>query len=163
MVSFEYNIGINENGRPVIEPTERTDKELHFVEHKFMGLEIARSVIENTIKMHEENPEKWPLPVQDYEELKLVLKHIQKVSDIFASTILNQNNVIDMSNDILSKSQYDFDVENQEELFNLNYNGIIVNNDIYIRKEGLKVKVLSENKIYELKGGIDNQHWIDIS
>jgi len=59
MFSFEYSIELNPHGRPVITPSEKTDQELDFIEHKFMALELARTIITNTISSDYDDPKKY--------------------------------------------------------------------------------------------------------
>jgi hypothetical protein len=63
---------------------------------------------------------------------------------------------------ISTNRNYDVQVDNIEERNKLNYNGFIYGNKIYVRHLGLKVLVLSDMKIYELQGGIDDTNWEEI-
>jgi hypothetical protein len=163
MFSFEYSIELNPHGRPVITPTEKTDKELDFIEHKFMALELARTIITNTIDNHDENPEKYSLQPSDLAGLLAAKSDIEKICDIFANAIKNQMNLMDDANAILNPQTYNLQVKTMKDLYSLNYNGIIYDTTIFKRVEGLRVKVLADMRIYELRGGIDNNNWIDVT
>lgn len=161
MFSFEYSIELNPYERPIIVPSKKTDKELDFIEHKFMCLELARTIIENAIILHEKNPEKRPLPQDEYDRLKSVLSELERICDVFAISIKNQMNLLNDANTLLSPKKYDLQVDSIEELYNLNYNGIIYGDLVFRREEGLRVMLLNTNQIFELKGGIDNIHWVN--
>jgi hypothetical protein len=154
MYSFEYSIELNEHGRPVIEPSKKTDKELDFLEHKFMAFEIVRVILNQTIEVK-------TVPTKDLERMKFILTEVEKMSDVFALTIKNQTELLNNAQTLLNPLQYDMEIGTIEELHRLNYNGIIYGDKILTRKEGLRVMVMTENKVYELKGGIDNEHWFN--
>ena len=159
MYSFDYSIELNEFQRPVIVPSKKTDKELDLTEHKFMALELVRSLLTSTLENHERNPEKRPIPPNEYDRMKNVLLEVEKMSDIFALTIRDQMELLNDTKVMLNPQQYDMQVGTVEELHGLNYNGIIYGEQIFGRKEGFRVMVMKEGKVYELKGGIDNEHW----
>lgn len=163
MFSFEYKIDLNEYGRPIITPSEKTDKELDFIEHKFMALELARAIVTNTISAHEENPIKRPLEQSDLTVLVGVRKDLEKICDIYATAIKDQMSLMNDVTTLIAPQKYDLQVDTLHELYKLNYNGIIYNNEIYKRVIGLRVKVLSTKQIYELRDGIDNANWIDVT
>ncbi len=162
MFSLEYNIEINEYGRPIIELSDKSDKELDGIEHKFMAMEIARTIFGSMIKIHEENPDKFPLSEDVYERMKISFFEIQNTADKYAETILAQKSLMDESNMYINQA-YDILVETIDDLYDMNYNGIIYVDKIFVRMEGLKVKVQTKNRIYQLQNGIDNQHWVDIT
>ena len=163
MFSFEYLIELNEHGRPVIQPTKKTDQELDFIEHKFMALELARAIVTNTLSSHEQDPIKRPLQPTDISSLRHVCADLEKICDIFALAIKDQMKLMDDTNELLNPQKYDIQVDTLDEIYNLNYNGIIYENQIFKRTIGLRVKVLTTQQIYELRNGIDNEHWIDVT
>lgn len=163
MFSFEYTIELNEHGRPYIVASPKTKKELDFLEHKFMGLELARALVLNTIHSHVENPEKFQMNESELDRLKNLNNELLKICDIFAHAIKDQMEVMEVASNYQNPQVYDMQVLNDEELHALNYNGIIYGELILKRVEGLKVKVLSSKKIYALRGGIDNINWIDVT
>lgn len=155
MFSFEYNITTNEHGRPIIEISDKTLKELDSIEHKFMALEMSRTIIETSVLANEKKP---ILTEDEFTELKTVLFGLRRISDIFALTIKNQNALLDTIWD-----KYDVEVRTMDDLYKLNYNGFFYNERIFSRKIGLRVRVSENGKVYELKDGIDNQHWVDVT
>jgi hypothetical protein len=163
MFSFEYKIDLNEYGRPIITPSEKTDKELDFIEHKFMALELARAIVTNTISSHEENPIKRPLEPTDLTVLVGVRKELEKICDIYATAIKDQMSLMNDVNTLISPQKYDVQVDTLDEMHKLNYNGIIYNGEIFKRHIGLRVRILSTKQIFELRDGIDNTNWIDVT
>jgi hypothetical protein len=150
MLKIEYEIKLNENGRPYIDlPTDYEDKP----EDKFFVLELARYLLQNVYvrRSAEFDP---------YTAAKLddCINILGQVSDEVAILLFKQMQVIgDFA--IITNRNYDVQVDSIEERNKLNYNGFIYNNKIYVRHEGLKVLVLSDMKIYELQGGIDDTNW----
>ncbi len=162
MFKFEYDIDLNNDGRPYVNPQGETLKELAFVEHKFMAMEIARYVIGSTINTHFNNPIKFPLPDGELPRLQDLEAELTRISDIYAGTIKEQFELLGIA-DRLINQKFDLTVLNIAERDALNYNGIIFADRVYKRQEGLKVKLIQTGQIFELIGGIDNIHWIDIT
>ena len=158
MFKFEYEIGLNENGRPFINPIGDTINEMSFVEHKFMAMELAWYIVGSTINLHLSNPENLTLPDGELERLKTLENEIARLSNIYAKTIKQQMELMGEIDKLINKP-FDITVLNEEERDSLNYNGIIFNDRIFKREEGLKVKIIETGQVFELKGGIDNEHW----
>jgi hypothetical protein len=161
MFNFEYEIELNDEGRPFINPVGATTKEMSFVEHKFMGMELARYIVGSTINLHLEKGDKFPLPEGELERLQYLESEITRISDIYAANIRDQFELLGIADRLLNKN-FDLTVLNIAERDALNYNGIIFDDRIYKRQEGLKVKLIQTGQIFELKGGIDNEHWTEI-
>lgn len=161
MFKFEYDIDLNDNGRPYINPIGATTKEMSFVEHKFMGMELARYIVGSTINSHIHNPEKFSLPEGELERLQILEAEITRLSDIYANIIKDQFELLGIADRLLNKN-FDISVLDEKERDALNYNGIIFDDRLFKRTEGLKVKLLKTGQIFELKGGIDNEHWTEI-
>jgi len=155
MFSFEYNITTNEHGRPIIDISDKTLKELDSIEHKFMALEMSRTIIETSVIANQKKP---VLSEEEFNELKSVLFGLRKISDIFALTIKNQNALLNTVWD-----NFDVEVKTMDDLYKLNYNGFFYKDRIFSRKIGLRVRVIENGNVYELKDGIDNQHWVDVT
>lgn len=161
MFKFEYDIELNDNGRPFINPIGTTTKEMNFVEHKFMGMELARYIVGSTINAHFENPEKYILPEGEIDRLKFLESEITRISNIYASTIKDQFELLGIADRLLNKN-FDISVLDEKERDSLNYNGIIFDDKLFKRAEGLKVKLIKTGQIFELVGGIDNEHWTEV-
>ena len=132
-----------------------------FVEHKFMCIEITRTFIAQTILAHQRNPEKRPLPQEEVERLINLENELIRLSNIFAKTIKEQVDLIDIADRLINKS-FDVSVDTEADRDALNYNGFIFDERIFKRVEGLRVKVLSTGEIFKLEGGVDNEHWTKI-
>jgi hypothetical protein len=157
MFSFEFEIELNEQGRPIIVPNKDVVKTLDAVELKFMGLEIARAVLDGVIDKTKK---------RDTESFKTLVEadvELHRICDIFAKAVKDQMDVLKIIDKYTSAQKYDLQVDTMDDLYNLNYNGIIYADEIFKREIGLKVKVLQEKKIYELQNGIDNNNWTDIT
>jgi len=153
MHKIEYEIKLNENGRPYIYlPEDFEDKS----EHKFFVMEL-------TIYMLQEIYHKRinQLDQNTIDKLKQSIDVLLMVSDEAAGIIKGQ---LETMGDILliTNKAHHIQVKTINERDNLNYNGIIYNNKIFKRIEGLKVLVTEDMKIYELKDGIDNKNWVEI-
>lgn len=161
MFNFQYEILLNKEGRPYINPVGETNKEMSFIEHKFMGIELCRSIISQTLFSHQENPEKRPLEIDEINRLIQLENELNRISDIFAKSIKDQIDLVDIADRLINKN-FDISVVSIEDRDNLNYNGFIYDDRIFKRQEGLKVKVLQTGEIFELVGGVDNEHWTKI-
>jgi hypothetical protein len=161
MFKFEYEIKLNDHGRPYIDPAGETLKELGFVEHKFMAMELARYIVGSTINLHQQEPDRLTLPEGELDRLLNLENEITRLSNIYAKTIKDQFELLGIADKLLNKD-FDFTVFNLEELYALNYNGIIVDDRLFKRIDGLKVKLTQTGQIYELVGGVDNIHWTEI-
>jgi hypothetical protein len=158
MFNFQYEIKIGEDGRPYISPLNETDREMSFIEHKFMAIELCRTFVAQTILAYQKDPERRPLPPGEIERLLNLEDELIRFSNIFAKTIREQFDLLDIADRLINK-EYDISVDTIEERDDLNYNGIIFQDRIFKRVEGLRVRVLRDGEIYELKGGVDNEHW----
>lgn len=153
MHKFEYEIQLNEDGRPFINiPENYVEKP----EDKFMALELTCYILRKLIEKRGNN-----LDDDTLKALENSFKNIIMISDEVADLIKGQMEV-SAEFDLLTKDSYHIQVENIKERNALNYNGIIRGDKIYKRVQGLRVLVTSENKIYELRDGIDNENWIEI-
>jgi hypothetical protein len=155
MFNFQYEIHFAEDGRPFIEPVGLTTKEMSFIEHKFMCLEITRTFISQTVLSHQQ---KGTLPSEELDRLIRMEGDLIRVSNVLAKTIKDQKDLLNIADRLINKN-YDVSVNSIEERNALNYEGFIFDDRIYKRVEGLKVKVLNTGEIFELIGGVDNEHW----
>jgi len=169
MQEIRYKIDLNENGRPCIDlPPDY----LHNQEDKFFALEITRYYLqvvfarmdrsmydENTMRRFEDNIQF--LGQMGDEMAEIIFDDMVKNGDI--AMAMNEG---EFNAHIYQKSIADRDA--------LSMTHIIFNNKIFKREIGLKVFVYDENEsesldiyndvngIYELVGGITNEHWVKI-
>jgi hypothetical protein len=153
MNKIEYEIKLNDAGRPCIELSKDYEDK---PEDKFFSIELARYVLQQVYARRSAE--------FDQEASKSIENGIAllgQIGDEIANLLWeNMKNVGDMSFHI--NKNYHIIVDTIEERDNLNPEGILQGNRLYLRQEGLKVFVTSENKIYELKNGITNENWKEI-
>lgn len=150
MLKFEYEIKLNDKGRPYIYiPDSYVDNS----EDKFMALELTRYIINNLLYLRESD-----LPPDQIKALKLTNETIEMISDEIAILLRKQMEVLGEV-EINMYRNYHIKVDTIKDRDNLNYNGILYNNKIFKRMIGLKVLVLEDMNIYELVDGIDNKNW----
>lgn len=147
---IEYEIDINDEGRPYIKLPEDFED---CPENKFFVLELTRYLLSSLINKKSDN-----LDDETINKLMTSNALISIISDEVASILRNQMEATGVIYFNL-KNMYHIKVQTIEERDKLNYNGIIYEDIIYKRIEGLKVFVEDENKIYELIDGIDNENW----
>jgi hypothetical protein len=150
MLKFEYEIKLNDEGRPYIDiPESYEDKP----EDKFMALELSRYVINNLIELRKND-----LPEDQIKALESTFETLEVISDELAILLKQQMEVMGEA-EITIHRNYHITVDTIKDRNNLNYEGIIHKGKIFKRMIGLKVLVLEDMNIYELVDGIDNENW----
>ncbi len=152
-MTFEYEIKLNENGRPyVYMPKDYIDSP----EDKFMAIEITRYVLITSLARN-----KNKLSANGVLSIKNTINNLEVISNEVADLLKQQ--MENKGEFVLNiQTQYHIAVDTLKERDKLNYEGIIYNNKIYKRTEGLKVLVMETKSIYELKNGIDNENWVKL-
>jgi len=153
MLKIEYEIKLNESGRPYIElPVDYDNK----AEDRFFVLELARYFLQGVCQRR--SAEFDPHTANKLNDCVGIL---EQISDEVAIILYNQ---MEMLGEIIVpfNNKYHIRVETIEERDSLNRKGIIYNGKIFRRQEGLKVLVSSIMKIYELREGIGNENWVEI-
>jgi hypothetical protein len=157
---IEYDIVMNEHGRPCILPLNDIDQ--HSMEHKFLAYEITRSALVHSFKEYKKNPEKYTNITEDQvKSLEAALVEVTSIADLYARTILEQRKVLTETDMLFNK--FEVEVDTEEERNNLNYNGFFYNERLFKREPGLRVKVKATGEVFELQNGIDNEHWVNIT
>ena len=154
MFEFKYQINLTENGRPYI---DIPDEYNHNPEDKFMAVEITKYLLSQVYDNRKSEGTNL-----DIESLETTLGTLEIISDQMAMIIKEQMESMEELDYILQK-RYHILVKDIEDRNKLNYEGIIYNGKIYKREPGLKVLVANEMKIYELRGGRDNDNWKEIN
>lgn len=150
MLKFEYEIKLNDEGRPYIHiPESYEDKS----EDKFMALELSRYVIDNLLNLR-----KQELPEDQIKALESTYETLEVLSDELAILLKQQMEVMGEV-EINMYRKYHITVNTKKDRDNLNYEGIIHKGKIFKRMIGLRVLVLEDMNIYELVNGIDNENW----
>ena len=153
MHTIDYEINLNERGRPCIGlPTSYKDKP----EDKFFAMEIARYVLQNTYDRLSEN-----FDIETAKKLDITLRVLGQIGDQMAELLWNGMKASGDAEMIMGKS-YNVAVDTIEERNDLATTGILEDEKIFLRTEGLKVFVKDENKIYMLSGGDKNENWIEV-
>lgn len=153
MYEFKYEIRLNDNGRPFIHLPEDYN---HNVEDRFMALEIARYILFDLSK-NKNNSLSGDFVV----EIAKAGNIVGELSDRVADLIKGQMELLGTVK-LNNPRHYDITKNSIEERDAIKYGNFIFGEKILERKEGFRVYVLSTQKIYELKGGIDNNHWIEV-
>ena len=154
MYTIEYDIKLNNNGRPCIElPEEYENKP----EDRFLAIELARYVLQDvyTRKSSEFDPETSV-------NLSLCLNILGQLGDEIASILWENMKVAGDAIVILNGKKTHIVVQDIEERNNLPIKDIFYEGLIYQRREGLRIWVTDEKKLYELKDGIDNENWSEV-
>lgn len=161
MFNLEFEIGLNDVGRPVIEPTQESAKNMNLPEYKFMTFEYTRTLISGIIRLSNERKEQLPLTLDEINRMMFLEVELQDWADKFAVIIKNQFELMGVADKLMNKN-FDVAVLTMDDRDALNYNGIIFNDQIFTRKEGLRVRVMQSGQVFQLLGGVDNQHWAAI-
>lgn len=152
MFRLEYEISLNESGRPCIDLPEDYE---HRAEDKFFAMEITRYILQ-AVYMRRSSE----LDESTVNAIDTTINFLGQISDEVAEILWKQmRNSGDIA--LLLDNKYHIQVKNIEERDALNMNFIYYNNKIFKRQEGLLVLVTDEMKIYELKNGISNENWIN--
>jgi len=155
MHKFEYEIQLNEDGRPYISiPDDYVEKP----EDKFMALELTCYILRKLIEKRKNDN---TLDEDTLKALENSFNSIITISDEVGA-IIREHMEATAEATMLFNNSYHIQVEDLTERDALNYNGIIRGDKIFKRMEGLRVLVNSESKIYELREGIDNVNWIEL-
>lgn len=155
MYSFNYEIRLNDKGRPYI---HLLDNHENRTEDRFMALEIARYVLYDLAKN-----KKNTLPEHFVEELQKAGDIVGQLSDKLAELIKGQMDLMEglkrdlhvFANPVKTDEVRNFDIEIETLLGRDNL-------PIGKRIDGLRVLVSENQKVYILKGGIGNNHWTEL-
>ena len=142
MFRLEYDITLNESGRPCI---DLSDDYEHRAEDKFFAMEVTRYILQAVFLRR--SPE---LDDNTVSAINTTINFLGQISDEVAEILWNQMKI---SGDIslLLNNDYHVQVKSVEERDLINTEYICYNNKIYKKQDGLKVLVTDEMKIYELK------------
>jgi hypothetical protein len=154
MNKIEYEIVLNKSGRPCIGLSNQYEDK---PEDKFFALELTRYILENVYARRSKQFDE-----ETAKQINQAITLLQQIGDEIAE-ILWQNMKLLGDTSILFNKPYHVQVKTIEERNQLSFNGILAEDKIYLRQEGLRVLVTDEMKIYELKGGIDNENWCEIT
>jgi hypothetical protein len=158
MYNIEYKIGLNEQGRPHIELPEDYE---HRPEDRFFALEICRYMLQDLLKR--KTPDLDTQTVSAMDEAERLLGQLgDEVAKILYDGMKAQGELATMFD-----VAYHIQVVSIEERDALPMKDIIYHDKIYDRFEGLRVYVMQQleewdksiSGLYELVGGVTNEHW----
>jgi hypothetical protein len=158
MNKIEYEIKLNDSGRPCIELP--VDYE-HNPEDRFFAIELARYILQDVF-----NRRKEKFPEDTSEKIESCITILGQVGDEVAHIlydVMRAQGTMKMMLDV----PYHIQVNSYEELELLPNKNIIYGESIFDRAEGLRVYVLQPLEVYdkeisglyELVDGITNEHW----
>lgn len=149
MNKIEYDIKLNDSGRPCIDlPRDHEDKP----EDKFFVLELTRYLLQN---IYTRRSESFDSDTSNKISDAIIL--LQQLGDEMA-ILLWENMKLAGDAAILLNNKYHIQVDTVENRDKLIGEYICYNNKLFKRQNGLKVLVTDEMKIYELI----NNNWNEI-
>ena len=154
MFKIEYEIKLNDEGRPCIDLPKDYE---HRPEDKFFWIEMARYFLQVTRK-------RMTAPPYDQNTMNMMdvtIPLLGQIGDEMAR-IVYHNMIAAGEAHKLVGMDWDMSVQTTEERDAIPDVGIVHNNRLYLRQEGLKVFVFEGGTIYELKGGTTNENWVEI-
>ena len=153
MHKIEYEIKLNEHGRPCIDlAPDYKDKP----EDKFLALELSRYVLQGVYERRSAEFDK-----QAAETIDITIRLLGQIGDQMAEILWNSMKAFGDTEIMMGRTYY-VAVDTIEERDSLATTGILEGERLYLREEGLKVLVKNENKIFELKGGNTNENWVEV-
>jgi len=154
MNKIEYNISLNKSGRPSIElPIDYENNP----EDKFLAIEITRYIFHDLYGRMENFMDE-----ETISQLNNAIQFLQQISDEMALIIFDSMKVAGDAS-FFVKTPYHIQVKTIDERNALDKEQIFYDGKIFTRQIGLKVLVTDEMKLYELKDGINNENWTEIS
>jgi len=153
MYNIEYEIGLNEQGRPYIILPENYEQR---PEDRFFALEICRYILQDLLNRRSADLDPHTIGAIDESE-----RLLGQLGDEVAKILYGQMKI---SGEFMLAIgvNYHIEVPTIEERDILPEKNILFNNKIFDRVEGLKVWVIEDKIIYELKDGITNENWVKI-
>jgi hypothetical protein len=167
-MKIEYEIGLNNSGRPCIDlPPDY----VHNNEDKFFAIEIARYYLQSVASLM--TPDKY-----DENTINRFVENIMflgQIGDELAEILfkdMRQNAEIAMA---MNEGEFNAHIylKSIKERDALGMGWIYYENKVFKREIGLKVMVYIEGEkttgmfevggIYELQGGIENENWVKIT
>lgn len=149
MLKIEYEIQLNETGRPCIELSKDYEDKS---EDKFFAIELARYFLQGVYNRRTSILDKQTIDMMD-----IAIRLLGQIGDEMAHIIYDS--MVAMGDvDFLIGNKYHHTVKSIEERDKIE-NIFVVNGKIFKREVGLKIYVIDESTIYELKNGITNENW----
>jgi len=155
MFKIEYEIKLNDAGRPYIALPENYEQN---PEDKFFVLELSRYFLQNTYN----NMTSPPYDQNTIDMMNITVTMHGQIGDEIANIIWHNMKINGEAHKLIGM-EWDLAVQTEEERDAIPEHGIIEEDRLYLRAEGLKVFVIEGGQIYELRGGTTNNNWINIT
>jgi len=161
MYRIEYEIGLNEEGRPYIGLPDNYEQR---PEDRFFALEIARYILGDLLVRR--TPELDEETVDAMVNAEALLGQLgDNVAEILYGVMRNMGET-----HLLVGAPYHIGLKKYEELEALPDKDILYDGRIYDRVEGLRVRITNYDEpsyvpsydVYELIDGITNEHWVKL-
>jgi len=161
MLKIEYQIKLNEHGRPCIDLSPDYE---HNPEDKFFAIEVARYYLQTVFKGMDNRYDQHTKDMMD-----IGIRLLGQIGDEMAELIYNQ--MVNMGDvDVSFGGRYHIEVKTIEERNAIPERGFLYQGKIFNRQKGLRVKVVDLNLpikdltigYYELQEGITNDDWVEI-
>lgn len=153
MYTIEYDIQLNEAGRPYVELPDDYENQ---PEDRFFSIEMTRYILQDLIYRRSTE-----LDENTNKHLDNTINLLGQVSDEMAEILFGEmRRMADV--EIMLNPKYHIQIESIEDRNALPEKFIYYNNKIFDRIVGLRVLVTKEMKIYELTEGITNENWKEI-
>ena len=160
MHRIEYEIGLNEQGRPYIGLPEDYEQR---PEDRFFALEICRYMLQDLLARR--SPDLDPQTIGAMDESERLFGQLgDEVAAILYEGMKNQGDVR-----MIMDAIFHVGVDSIEERDALPETNLLYNNAIFERVEGLKVGVFTPNdkggvgiNIFKLVDGTTNEHWVKL-
>lgn len=153
MHTIEYDITLNESGRPSISLSKGQGDA---PEDKFLAMEITRYIVQYAFENRKEEADS-----NDVKNLDICLKVLEQITDEYAHILWDNMRFI--GDTIISLGVEKFHIAVKDvETRNLLPEVIYYEERIYSRREGLRVLVSDEEATYELRGGSTNENWVKL-
>jgi hypothetical protein len=162
MLKIEYQIKLNEHGRPCIDLSPDYE---HNPEDKFFAIEVARYYLQTVFKGMDNRYDQHTKDMMD-----IGIRLLGQIGDEVAALLYEQmTNMGDVA--VTMGGSYHIQVKSIEERDAIPERGFFYEGRIFNRQEGLRVKVIDESLpikdlrigYYELQEGIINDNWVEIT
>lgn len=150
MYKIEYDVKINENGRPYIDLPDDYENNS---EDRFFVMELVRYILQDSLNRRGKD-----LSSHTLDKMEDTISFIGQIGDEIAHIIYEQMKNLGEA-EFLLNNYYHVQVDTIEQRNNIPLHNIQFGNKIFDRCEGLKVLVVGEENIYVLTNGIENENW----
>lgn len=150
MYTLQYELQLNENGRPCIALPDDYENN---PEDRFFSIEMSRYILQNlSIR------KKDILDENTLKHLDNTINLLGQISDEMAKILFD--GMCKMGEvEMILKPKYHIQVKSIEDRNILSNEFIFYGGKVFNRIEGLRVLVTEEMEIYELNDGITNENW----